>query len=105
MKFAALLAIFSAVALAVSSKNQSGKMAGNFEFFYQDDPSWTGFGRISCYGHFDTDVSFGEGSTNGGPGEVTCSPVEWGGVLSPEAFFITEDSTGEVTEVWAVSSH
>ena len=33
MKFAALLAIFSAVALAVSSKNQSGKMAGNFEFF------------------------------------------------------------------------
>ena len=63
----------------------------------------TVFGKMDCYGHFDTDVSFGEGVDNGGSGEVTCRPVEWGGSLSPELIRITDDSNGEETLVWAVS--
>lgn len=35
---------------------------------------------------------------------MTCRPVEWGGVLSPEAMFFTDDNTGEEFQIWAVST-
>ena len=69
------------------------------------DPTWTGNGILRCYGHFSTDVSFDEGTQNGGPGDVTCRIVEWGGVLSPEAMFFSEDATGEEFQMWAVMLH
>ena len=66
------------------------------------EPTWTGHGRISCYSHIETDVSFGEGAENGGEGSVTCRPEEWNGVFSPEAMFFSEDQTGEEFQIWAV---
>merc|ERR1719438_679308 len=64
------------------------------------EPTWTGHGRISCYSHIETDVSFGEGAENGGEGSVTCRPEEWNGVFSPEAMFFSEDQTGEECQIW-----
>merc|ERR1739842_181614 len=66
---------------------------------------WSGKGVLACYGHFETDATFDEGASNGGDASVTCRPAEWGGVLSPEAMFFTEESSGNEFQIWAWDYH